>query len=391
VTGPLAGLRVLEFAGLGPAPLAAMILSDLGAEVVRIDRLDDLRRGASTSGPLRATLRGRRSIALDLRRPEARDVVLGLVETSSALIDPFRPGVMERLGLGPEPCSTRNPRLVYSRMTGYGQDGPLADKAGHDINYLALAGVLAHLGPPDAPPPPPLSLVGDFGGGTMFLVVGIVSALLHAERTGSGQVIDVAMTDGAAILMGPTYDSLSSGGWRLERGQNLLDGAAPFYRCYETADGGFLAVGAIEPKFYAQLLEGLGLADEPGQYDRSSWPALRERFATIFATRTRDEWMDRFEGLDACVAPVLTMAEAPHHPHNVSRRAFWEVDGVAGQPAPAPRFSRWPDRPTPVGTVPGGDTDDILAELGMTADERDRLAATGVVGSPGAQPAGTTR
>lgn len=384
----IAGVRVLEMAGLGPAPLAAAILADLGAEIIRVDRARDPGAG-EVRETLHAMLRGRRSIGIDLHKEAGTAVLLRLVEDCDVLIEPFRPGVMERLGIGPEVCLARNPNLLFVRMTGYGQDGPLASKAGHDINYLALAGVLAHLGPPGAPPPPPLSLVGDFGGGTMFLLVAVLAGLLEVRAGGTGQVIDVAMTDGAATLMSLFYDGLASGTWQPERGRNRLDGSAPFYRCYETEDGRFIAVGANERRFYRQLLQGLEFdeVDLPDQHDTRRWPELAKLFAERFRTRTRDEWVRRFEGLDACVAPVLTMVEAPHHPHNRARAAFRRVGDVEHYPAAAPRI---PSVATPEYTrvgAPGADTARVLAGFGFAPDEIAALAACGAVAGPQPRPA----
>jgi alpha-methylacyl-CoA racemase len=373
VTGPLQGVRILELAGIGPGPFAAMVLADLGADVVRVDRPS---RGDADDGGARDLLaRGRRSVVVDLKRSEGVEVVLRLVESSDVLIEGFRPGVVERLGLGPDVCLDRNPRLVFGRMTGWGQEGPYVRRAGHDINYIALAGALEPIGRAGQPPTPPLNLVGDFGGGGMLLAVGVLAALLERERSGRGQVVDAAMVDGAALLATFIYGLRAAGAWRDERGSNLLDGGAPFYDTYPTADGKFVAVGALEPKFYAELLAGLGLdpAGLPGQLDRDGWPALRAAISARFAERTQDEWAAAFAGSDACVVPVLSMADAPGHPHNAARGTFTEVAGVT-QPAPAPRFSRTPaGQPAPP-PPPGADTSAILAELGYSPAEITALS-----------------
>jgi alpha-methylacyl-CoA racemase len=341
-TGPLAGLRVVELGAIGPVPHAAMILADLGAEVVRIDRPS----GGLRLGPPGApdpTLRGRRQVAVDLKAADGRETVLRLVDRADVFLDGFRPGVTERLGIGPADCQRRNPRLVYARMTGWGQDGPLAQRAGHDINYISLTGVLHAIGRPDERPVPPLNLVGDFGGGSMLLLTGVLAALWEADRSGRGQVVDAAMIDGATLLAQLVWGALSHGGWTDERGANLLDGAAPFYDTYVCADGRYVAVGAIEPQFYRALLDGLGLrADElPDQMDRACWPELKARFTHIFAGRPRDEWVKVFDGTDACVTPVLAFAEVSGHPQVAARGTVVRRDGVL-QAAPAPRFSRTP-------------------------------------------------
>lgn len=334
--GPLAGLRVLELAGVGPGPHAAMVLADLGADVVRVQRADH-------SGAVDQLLRGRRRVAADLKDPADHAAVTRLLEHADVLLEGFRPGVAERLGLGPEACLERNPRLIYGRMTGWGQTGPLAARAGHDINYLALTGVLHALGPGDAPPPPPLNLVGDFGGGSMFLVAGVLAALYARARSGRGQVVDAAMVDGIGILAQMTWAFRGMGIWNDERHSNVLDGAAPFYTTYTCADGRYVAVGAIEPQFYARLLNGLGLADAdlPAQLDRAGWPVVRARMAGVFASRPRDEWTAVFADTDACVTPVLTFAEVSRHPHMAARESIITLGGVE-QAAPAPRFSRTP-------------------------------------------------
>jgi alpha-methylacyl-CoA racemase len=373
--GPLQGVRVLELASIGPGPFCAMLLADLGAEVLAVDRPAPEQPGWPV-----LFARGRRRVAVDLKHPDGPGVVLDLVAGADALVEGFRPGVAERLGIGPDACLARNPRLVYGRVTGWGQDGPLARSAGHDIDYIALAGALHPVGPPGGPPVPPLNLLGDFGGGGMLLALGVVAALLEAGRSGQGQVVDAAMVDGAALLTTQLHELLAAGLWTDRRGANLLDGAAPFYAVYETGDGRHLAVGALEPRFYADLLERVGLAadDLPAQLDRVGWPLLRERLAAVFRTRTRDEWCALLEGTDACVAPVLSLLEAPSHPHNQVRGTFVDVGGVP-QPAPAPRFSRTPcSSPSPPSAA-GDDPDPTLAAWGLAPDAVARLRATGVI------------
>jgi alpha-methylacyl-CoA racemase len=376
VTGPLDGVRIVELAGIGPAPFAAMVLADLGADIVRVDRAG----GGSGFARMDVMNRGRRSIAVDLKHPEGVEVVLRLAAGSDVLIEGFRPGVAERLGVGPEPCLERNPRLVYGRMTGWGQDGPYAAEAGHDITYAAVAGALAHIGRAGQPPTPPLNLVADFGGGGMLLALGVVSAVLSARETGRGQVVDAAMVDGVALLMAPFFMAFRSGFFSSERGTNLLDSGAPFYDSYACADGRYVAVGALEPQFYAALVAGLGLdaASLGEQNDKANWPAMRARFAATFLTRTRDEWVAHFAGRDACVAPVNTTEETLADPHLVARGTVVEVDGVP-QPAPAPRFSETPalvDRPAPEA---GEHTDELLAGLGYAPDAVTALREAGAV------------
>ncbi|MBA3251417.1 MAG: CoA transferase [Geodermatophilaceae bacterium] len=366
--GPLHGVRVLELAGLGPAPFGCMVLADLGADVVRVQRPG----GGLLDVPNDPLTRGRRTLELDLKAVAHRDLVLALAQRADVLVEGFRPGVAERLGLGPEVCTAQNQRLVYARMTGWGQSGPLAHDVGHDINYLAVAGLLHHVGPAGGPPIPPLNLVADFGGGGMLLVVGVLAALVERARSGRGQLIDAAMVDGAALLGAFAAGLRAAGQWSDERGTNLLDGGAPFYRTYLTADRQYVAVGALEPQFYAALLDGLGLADAelPAQHDRAGWPVLAQRFAATFVGRTRDEWAALFAGTPACVSPVLTMGEAPEHPHNVERGTFVDLAGVR-QPAPAPRFSR-----SEAGAGPGEDWSawgidpSALAELRRTGAVR---------------------
>lgn len=338
--GPLQGVRIIEMAGIGPGPFCAMMLADMGAQVLRIDR----KNAPSMSGKYDVMARGRQSVAVDLKQPAGVQTVLRLLEQADGLLEGYRPGVMERLGLGPEVCHERNPRLVYGRMTGWGQFGPLAHAAGHDINYIAISGALAAIGRPGERPVPPLNLVGDFGGGGMLLAFGMVCALLEAQRSGKGQVVDAAMTDGAALLMAMMYGFHAGGMWKTDKGTNLLDGGAHFYDTYETADGKYVAVGAIEPKFYNEMLARAGLDEVPefkAQMNQRQWPALKTRLAEAIRRKSRDEWTEIMEGSDACFMPILDMDEAPEHPHNRERGTFTEIDGVI-QPAPAPRFSRTP-------------------------------------------------
>ena len=357
--GPLSGCRVLELAGIGPGPFAGMTLADLGAEVVRVDRPggSGLFAGFEHVDVLN---RGKRSVLLDLKRPDAVRAVLDMAARADVLIEGYRPGVAERLGLGPDDCLARNPRLVYGRMTGWGQDGPLARLAGHDIGYIALTGALHAVGSAGGPPQIPLNLVGDFGGGGTYLVIGVLAALREAERTGRGQIVDAAIVDGTAHLLAGTHMLLATETWQDERGVNLLDGGAPFYAVYETSDGRHMAVGALEPKFYAELLAVLGLDEDPAaQHDRAGWPRLRERLAAAFASRTQDEWAEAFSASDACVAPVLSLREAADHPHIRARGTLVERDGVL-QPAPAPRFSATPTALGSPPPVPGRHTADVL-------------------------------
>jgi alpha-methylacyl-CoA racemase len=380
MSGPLEGVRIVELAGLGPAPFAGMMLADAGADIIRIDRFERAIYPPHTEAHVDLMNRGRRSVAVDLKHPEGVAAVLQLIDAADGLMEGFRPGVAERLGLGPDICLARNPKLAYGRMTGWGQEGPMAKVAGHDIDYISLAGALEPIGRAGQPPLPPLNLVGDFGGGGMLLAFGMLAAILSARQTGKGQVIDAAMTDGAAALMTMTYTLRASGIWRDERGTNLLDTGAHFYEVYETSDGGYLGVGAIESQFYAALLDGLGLTDEelPDQMDRDQWPAMKERFAGIFAGRTRAEWEAVFDGTDACVAPVLSIPEATAHPHNVERGTFTEVAGVV-QPSPAPRFLGTPGairRPPP---NPGQHADEALDEWGFAADQVAKLREAGAI------------
>jgi alpha-methylacyl-CoA racemase len=371
--GPLSGIRVVEFAGIGPGPFAAMLLSDMGADVIRIDR-----KGGRTPHRTEITYRGRKAVALDMKKPEAVEAALRLVEEADALIEGFRPGVMERLGAGPDICLARNPKLVYGRMTGWGQTGPLANAAGHDINYIALTGALHAIGSANGKPVPPLNLVGDFGGGAMYMVFGLLCGLLEAQKSGKGQVVDCAMTDGAASLMAMFYGMTAMGMWADRRGANMLDGGAHFYDAYETRDGKFVAIGSIEPQFYKELLEKTGIADPAfgAQMDRNGWPALKEKLAAVIKTKTRDEWDAIMLGSDVCYAPVLTIAEAPKHPHNVARKTFVEVDGIV-QPAPAPRFSR--TEPQIRSGPQGADNDAALSAWGFSKDEIAALSAAGAI------------
>jgi alpha-methylacyl-CoA racemase len=364
--------------GIGPGPFGAMMLADMGADVIRIDRPGT----TPLMGESRHQVmhRSRRSVVLDLKKPGGVDAVLRLVESADALLEGFRPGVMEGLGLGPEPCLDRNPRLVYARITGWGQDGPLAHAAGHDINYIALVGALHAFGRRGGPPVPPLNLIGDFGGGGMLLAYGVVCGLFEAQRSGQGQVIDAAMVDGAASLMAMFSGFFASGLWRDERGVNLLDSGAHFYDSYETADGRWISVGSIEPQFYELLLKHTGI-DEPAfstQLDPETWPELSEKIASVFKTKTRDEWCELMEGTDVCFSPVLSLAEAPDHPHNRARETFVEIEGVT-QPAPAPRFSRTPGQIQSAPPVHGEHTESALLDWGFSPEDLERLKAAGAI------------
>ncbi|HWJ61683.1 MAG TPA: CaiB/BaiF CoA-transferase family protein [Acidimicrobiales bacterium] len=372
MSGPLSGIKIVEIAGIGPGPYGAMLLADLGADVIRIDRSSGVNafgQGPDAEPPADILARGRRSVAVDLKHPDGVATVLDLVAEADVLLEGFRPGVMERLGLGPDVCLERNPKLVYGRMTGWGQEGPYASAAGHDINYIALAGALEPLGRAGEQPTPPLNLVGDFGGGGMMLAFGVCAALVEVARSGEGQVIDAAMIDGAASLMTMTWSFKHMGIWADERGTNMLDTGAHFYDTYETADGKYVSIGSIEPQFYAELLRLTGIDPEslPKQMDKSQWPALKERFAEVFKTKTRDDWSELMEHTDVCFAPVLAMDEAPEHPHIAQRETFTTVAGLV-QPAPVPRFSRTPgsiERPPPHA---GQHTDEALAAWGISED-----------------------
>jgi alpha-methylacyl-CoA racemase len=382
MSGPLSGIRVVEIGGIGPGPFCAMLLADLGADVLRVDRV----AGGGLVGPsddhtTELLNRGRRSIAVDLKHPDGPEVVLSLVEQADVLMEGFRPGVTERLGIGPDACVARNPKLVYGRMTGYGQDGPMAQAVGHDLNYVAQSGVLSMIGRHGQPPTPPLSLVGDFGGGGMVLALGICAALVERQASGRGQVIDAAMVEGAALLATPFFGYVQNGSWSTERGTNIVDSGAPFYDVYETSDGRWLSVGAMEPQFYGALLSLLGLdgdPDLPDQHDRAAWPAMKERFAAIIATRTRDEWCAAAAGVEACVAPVLGPDEVEQDPHNAARGTFVRHEGLM-QPAPAPRFSR---TPTALGLrppLPGEHTTEALADWGLAPDRVAALREAGAI------------
>lgn len=359
-SGPLDGIRIVEFQGIGPGPFCGMLLSDLGADVIRIDRSGG---GGRAATPANVESRGRRSIALDLKSPDDVETALKLISKADGLIEGFRPGVMERLGLGPDIALERNPRLAYGRMTGWGQKGPLSHAAGHDLNYIALTGALGAMGRKGEAPYPPLNLIGDYGGGALYLAFGLLAAIISARSTGSGQVIDAAMTDGAASLSAMFYGMRAMGVWSDDRESNLLDGGAHFYDCYETSDGKYVALGSIEPQFYALMLEKTGLSDPDfkDQMSRSKWPMLKQKVADVIKTKTRDEWCDLMEGSDACFAPVLTMAEAPKHPHNAERQTFVDYEGVT-QPAPAPRFSRTPGEIQRPPASPGAHTSEILKD-----------------------------
>jgi alpha-methylacyl-CoA racemase len=374
--GPLQGIKIVELAGIGPGPFCAMMLADLGAEIVRVDRK------SNTNGkrPADVLCRGRKSIAVDLKNPDGVETVLKLIDQADALIEGFRPGVMERLGLGPDVCAARNPKLVFGRMTGWGQHGPMAHAAGHDINYISLTGALGAIGPQGEKPVPPLNLVGDFGGGGMMLAFGIVAALLEAKSSDEGQVVDAAMTDGSAALMAPIYGMAGGGMWTSERGTNLLDSGAHFYDTYTCKDGKWISIGSIEPQFYALLMEKAEI-DDPEfqkQMDRSAWPSLSAKLTELFLTKTRDEWCDIMEGTDICFAPVLNIDEAPHHPHNKARETFVEIEGIT-QPAPAPRFSRTENEIQGPPPAPGEHTDEILNAWGFSVDSITELHDKGAI------------
>ncbi len=371
--GPLQGIRIVEFAGIGPGPFAGMLFSDMGAEVIRIDR-----KGGRAPAKTEIYLRGRKTVALDMKKPEAVEAALKLIEKADALIEGFRPGVMERLGVGPDVCLKRNPKLVYGRMTGWGQTGPLSNAAGHDINYIALTGALHAIGPHGGKPVPPLNLVGDFGGGALYLAFGVACGIIEAKKSGKGQVVDTAMTDGAASLMTMFYGMVATGMWQEKRASNLLDGGAHFYDTYETKDGKYIALGSIEPQFYKELIEKTGITDAAfaAQMDRGAWGSLKDKLTVVIKTKTRDEWDAIMLGSDVCYAPVLALAEAPKHPHNAARKTFIEMDGIV-QPAPAPRFSRT------VAEVQGppapADNDAVLKAWGFSADDVAKLQSAGAI------------
>ncbi len=382
--GPLEGVKIIEVAGIGPGPFCGMMLSDMGAEVLRIDRASNVRDADPEGSPPDALGRGRTSIAVDLRNPEGAEVILKLVEKADVIYEGFRPGVMERLGIGPDVCLARNPSIIYGRMTGWGQEGPMAHASGHDINYIALAGALEPLGRLGSAPTPPLNLVGDFGGGGMLLAFGIACALVERGKSGKGQVIDSAMVDGAAALMAMFAGQVARGQMG-ERGTNILDTGSHFYDAYETKEGKYISVGSIEPQFYAELLRLSGLDAEddlPGQHDKARWPEMKGRISAIFKSKTRDEWRDIMEGTDVCFAPVLSPQEATEHPHNVHRNTFIEIGGFK-QPAPAPRFDRTPTATPTAARHPGQDTDEALGKWGFSGDEIAKLRESGAVAGNG--------
>ena len=374
--GPLKGLKIIEMAGIGPGPFCGMVLADLGAEIIRVDRASAIGTGSKQD----ASNRGKRSIAVDLKSEKGVEVVLKLVETADAIFEGFRPGVMERLGLGPDICSERNERIVFGRMTGWGQEGPLANAAGHDINYISLTGALAAIGRPGSPPVPPLNLIGDFGGGGMLLALGLVAALLESKESKKGQVVDAAMTDGSALLMTMIYTMQSSGAWKTSMGSNLLDGGSHFYDTYECKDGKFISLGSIEPQFYALLCQIAELDEKvfSKQMSRDSWPEQKEAIKKIILDKTRDEWCELMEGTDVCFAPVLDMSEAPKHPHNIERKTFIDLEGVT-QPAPAPRFSRTEPEVTSSPSIVGEHTDEVLTSIGFSDEDISTLKTSGAV------------
>lgn len=378
MNGTLSGLKVIELAAIGPVPFSAMMMADMGAEIIRIDRIPAA-FGSGDSSPTFEN-RGRISVSMDLKNPASIDALLRLIETADVLLEGFRPGVMEKLGLGPDVCLARNPRLVYGRMTGWGQTGPLARAAGHDINYIALTGALHAMGEPDRPPSPPLNLIGDYGGGAMLLLVGVLAALQERHRSGKGQVIDAAMTDGSALLMSPFYGMAAKGEWQDRRGANFLDGGAHFYGAYECADSRFIAIGSIEPQFYKLLLKlcGIDVPEFHDQHDAHAWPRLREQLGTLFKTRTRAQWCELMEGSDVCFAPVLSLEEAPYHAHNQARQTFVHMNGTL-QPAPAPRFSRTPSHASAEIPMAGQHSIQALSSAGMSAQEIERLVVQGAV------------
>ncbi len=379
--GPLAGVKVVEIAGIGPGPFACMMLADMGAEVIRVDRLAPSGLGLSTKTKYGLLNRNRRSISVDLKNSEGVDAVLRLVDSADILIEGFRPGVAERLGIGPDTCLARNPKLVYGRMTGWGQDGPIAHSAGHDINYISLSGALHAIGTKDGPPVPPLNLVGDFGGGGMFMVSGVLAAYIEAQKSGQGQVVDTSMVEGSAYLATSIMGMMQAGAWQEERGVNVLDTGAHFYGVYETKDGKHVSIGSIEPKFYDDLLKATGLDNQelPEQMDKAGWANMKTRLAEVFKTKTRDEWDEIMLGSDICYAPVLSFSEAFDHPHNQARDSFVDVDGVR-QPAPAPRFSRTETEVTSGPPELGEHTSEALGDWGFSAAEIDALREKGAIG-----------
>lgn len=374
--GPLAGIRVIEMAGIGPGPFCAMMLSDMGAEVIRVDRLN-LKGSGDRSNVLG---RGRRNIAVDLKNPDGIEAVLKLVEKADVLIEGFRPGVMERLGLGPDICEQRNPAMIFGRMTGWGQEGPLSQAAGHDINYISIAGALGAMGYADRPPTPPLNLVGDFGGGAMYLLSGVLAALVERGTSGKGQVIDTAMTDGTASLLSPFFGSMAMNMWTTKRESNKLDGGAHYYGSYTCSDGKFISIGSIEPQFYALLLEKAEISDEAfnAQQDPAAWPDLKAKLADLFRSKTRDEWCEIMEGTDICFAPVLDLGEAPNHPHNKARGTYVDFEGVM-QPAPAPRFSRTPSEIQSAAALVGEHSEAILSDWGISETDIEALSRANAI------------
>lgn len=374
--GPLTGIRVVEMAGIGPGPFTAMMLSDLGAEVIRVDRLSHKGTGHRAN----VLNRGRKSIAVDLKNPRGVETTLRLIEQADVVLEGFRPGVMERLGLGPEKCLSVNPRLIFGRMTGWGQTGPLSQAAGHDINYISIAGALGAMGYADRPPAPPLNLVGDFGGGAMYLLTGILAALVERATSGQGQIIDAAMTDGTASLLSPFFGLMAMNMWTTDRFSNRLDGGAFYYGSYECSDGKYISIGSLEPQFYALLLEKAEITDPEfqEQLDAAAWPAKREKLNQLFKTRTRQQWCDIMEGTDVCFAPVLDLKEAPTHPHNIDRKTFVELEGVV-QPAPAPRFSRTQGEIQGPAAMAGEHTREVLSAWNFTDQEIGELQASGAI------------
>lgn len=374
--GPLTGIRVVEMAGIGPGPFTAMMLSDLGAEVIRVDRLSHKGTGHRAN----VLNRGRKSIAVDLKHPRGVETTLRLIEQADVVLEGFRPGVMERLGLGPEECLSVNPRLIFGRMTGWGQTGPLSQAAGHDINYISIAGALGAMGYADRPPAPPLNLVGDFGGGAMYLLTGILAALVERATSGQGQIIDAAMTDGTASLLSPFFGLMAMNMWTTDRFSNRLDGGAFYYGSYECSDGKYISIGSLEPQFYALLLEKAEITDPEfqEQLDEAAWPAKREKLNQLFKTRTRQQWCDIMEGTDVCFAPVLDLKEAPTHPHNIDRKTFVELEGVV-QPAPAPRFSRTQGEIQGPAAMAGEHTREVLSAWNFTDQEIGELQASGAI------------
>ena len=374
--GPLKGLKIIEMAGIGPGPFCGMVLADLGAEIIRVDRASAIGTGSKKE----PSNRGKKSIAVDLKAKEGVEVVLKLVETADAIFEGFRPGVMERLGIGPEVCLARNDRIVFGRMTGWGQEGPLANAAGHDINYISLSGALAAIGRPGSPPVPPLNLIGDFGGGGMLLALGLVAALLESKESKKGQVVDAAMTDGSALLMTMIYSMQSSGMWKTTMGSNLLDGGSHFYDTYECKDGKFISIGSIEPQFYALLCQIAELDEKvfSKQMSRDLWPEQKEEIKKVFLKKTRHEWCELMEGTDVCFAPVLDMSEAPQHPHNKERKTFIDLEGVT-QPAPAPRFSRTEPEVVSSPSIVGEHTNEVLSSIGLSEEDISTLKTSGAV------------